>query len=62
MSETLVKLAQLQPVTVKLTHKPTALKRFPLRSTARLFAIADVVIPKQSAKILNFPHRLWLAR
>ena len=43
MSDPLVKLAQLQPVTLRLSKNPRALKKFPLRSTAKMFAIADVV-------------------
>lgn len=43
MSDPFIKLAQLQPVTLRLSKNPRALKKFPLRSTAKMFAIADVV-------------------
>ena len=62
-NDTLIKLATIQPSTKSLDPHPKTLKYFPLRRTAKLFAIMDTLMASMllvsryfiTSRIVTFP-------
>ena len=63
LNDTLIKLATVQPITKQLDPNPKTLKYFPLKRTAKLFAINDALMASFllisryfiTSKIVTFP-------
>lgn len=62
-NDALIKLATIQPSTKSLDPHPKTLKHFPLRRTAKLFAITDAIMASMllvaryliTTRIVTFP-------